>query len=268
MRKDLFFVFFWISLALLFNAAVYVYMGPEAALNFLAGYLIEKALSIDNLFMFIVIFKLFDTPKAYQHKVLYWGVVGAIAMRILFIMAGIALFQMFDWVSYIFGLFLLYAAFKLLTQTEKKFDPEANLLIRMFKKCIPITSGYVSDHYFAKIGGVWHATLLLIVLLCVETTDFVFALDSIPAIFAITRDPLIVISSNIFAILGLRSLYFLLENLLTYFSLLHYGLAAILAFVGGKMLLEPYYHIPVGLSLGVIFLILALTACASLRKGI
>ena len=263
MKKAVLMTAFWISLALVFNLGIYFYLGEEAALNFLAGYLIEESLSIDNLFVFFAIFKYFETPKSCQPKVLYWGVIGAIVMRILFILLGIALIKSFHWILYLFGLFLLYAAIKIAMPVEG-IKPEANPVLKLLRKWLPITPYYVKNHFFVRLDGVLYATPLFIVLLSVEMTDLLFAMDSIPAVIAITRDPFIIITSNVFAILGLRSIYFLLENFLSYFHLLHYGLALILAFAGLKILLEPFYTIPIFFSLGFICLVLIVTATASL----
>lgn len=242
----------WISLALIFNLGIYYFYGSDKALDFLTGYLIEKSLSIDNLFVFILIFEYFHTPREYQHKVLFWGILGAIIMRAIFIFLGIALVHRFDWILYIFGAFLIFAAIKMAMPKDEQIDPENNFVIRWLKKFISVTHAYDGDKFFTKINHIWWATPLFITLVTVELTDLIFALDSIPAIMAITLDPFIVYTSNIFAILGLRSLYFALANLMPMFHLLKYGLAAILAFVGLKMLLASYIHIPIGFSLAFI----------------
>lgn len=254
----------WISLALCFNIFIWMYRGSEDALNFLAGYLIEESLSVDNLFVFILIFDYFKTPKQYQHKVLFWGIIGAIVMRALFIFFGIALVHKFQWIFYLFGLFLVYAAIKMVIPKNEKIDPEDNLVIKLIKRFVPITPKYYNDRFFTKIDGVWWATPLFIVLITVETTDLIFALDSIPAVMGITLDPFIIYTSNIFAILGLRALYFALAGIMPLFHFLKYGLGAILAFVGLKMLLVNYIHVNIGVSLGFIVLALVASIAASL----
>lgn len=264
MRQALLMSAIWIGLALIFNWGIYYFYGRAAALDFFAGYLIEKSLSIDNLFVFILIFDYFRVPRSYHHKVLFWGILGAIVMRAFFIYFGIELVNHFHWVLYIFGAFLLYAAFKMAMPRSEVIDPEHNFVIRWLKKVIPVTSHFDSDKFFTKIDYKWWATPLFIVVITLEMTDLIFALDSIPAVMAITLDPFIVYTSNIFAILGLRALYFALANLMPLFHYLKYGLAAILAFVGCKMLLEPFIHIPIGVSLGFIVTALTISICASL----
>jgi tellurite resistance protein TerC len=256
----------WISMALIFNLGIYYLYGHEKALDFLAGYLIEKSLSIDNLFVFILIFDYFQTPKEYQHKVLFWGILGAIVMRAIFIFFGIALVNKFHWTLYLLGLFLIYAAIKMAMPKENQIKPENNFIIKMLKKLIPISSKYDGDKFFTKINLIWHATPLFITLVTLEMTDVVFAIDSIPAVMAITLDPFIVYTSNIFAILGLRSLYFALANLIPLFKYLKYGLAAILGFVGLKMLMGSFIEIPIILSLGFIIGAIALSITASLKR--
>ena len=243
----------WIGLALIFNYGIYLYSGKEAALNFLAGYLIEESLSIDNLFVFIMLFEYFKTPPQYQHKILFWGILGAIVMRAFFIFFGIALIETFHAVLYIFGLFLIYAGIKMALPKVEKVNLEDNFTLKLLKKWIPVTSEYHEDRFFVLQAAKWVATPMFLVLVMVELTDVVFALDSIPAVIAITRDPFIIYTSNIFAILGLRSLYFALAGLMPLFHFLHYGLAAILIFVGLKMILEAFIAIPIAVSLGFIF---------------
>lgn len=255
----------WISLALIFNAFLYVFSGYDTALNFFTGYLIEKSLSIDNLFVFILIFKYFKTPKQYQHRVLFWGILGAIIMRATFIFFGIALVNTFGWVLYLFGIFLIYAGIHMAFAQEKEIHPENNFVLKFVKKWIPFTATYRDGFFFVIENGKRYATPLFLVLLTIETTDVIFALDSIPAIMAITLDPFIIYTSNIFAILGLRSLYFALAGLMPIFCHLHYGLAAILCFVGVKMLIDNWVHIPIGFSLGFIALSIAGSIYASLR---
>jgi len=254
----------WIGLAFLFNIWIYYAFGKDTALDFLTGYLIEEFLSIDNLFVFIMIFEYFRTPREYQHKVLFWGILGAIIMRALFIFFGITLVKHFHWILYVFGVFLIYAGIKMAFPKEGQIDPENNPLIKLIKRIMPVTNQYDGDKFFSLKDNKWYATPLFIALVTVELTDLIFALDSIPAVMAITLDPFIVYTSNIFAVLGLRSLYFALAHLMPLFHFLKYGLAAILAFVGIKMLISSYVHIPIGISLGFIAVILVLSVLASL----
>lgn len=254
----------WISLALVFNAGVYHWMGHDAALKFLTGYLLEKSLSVDNLFVFLLIFSYFRVPAQYQHKVLFWGILGAILMRALFIFTGIALIQRFHWLFYLLGAFLFFTGVKLAFEKDKEIHPEKNFMLRLFRKIMPVTHEFEGDKFFVKRGLKRFATPLFIVLLVVETTDVIFAMDSVPAILSITLDPFIVYSSNIFAILGLRALYFALAGMMQMFHHLHYGLAAILCFVGVKMLIADFYKIPIAYALGFIALTLLTSIVASL----
>ncbi len=254
----------WISLALVFNAGVYTWFGPERGLEFLTGFLIEKALAVDNIFVFVLLFSYFAVPSALQHKVLFWGIIGALIMRAVFIVVGGVLLQQFHWIMYLFGAFLVLTGVKLLIQPEGEIHPERNPLFRLFTRFVPSVAQYHGDRFFIRQGGKWVATPLLLVLVSVEATDLVFAVDSIPAIFAVTNDPFIVYTSNIFAILGLRSLYFLLAGVIHQFHYLKTGLALILAFVGAKMLLTDIYKIPIGVSLSVIALLLGGAIAASL----
>lgn len=263
-REALLWSILWVTLALLFNAGVYVWFGPERALEFLTGYLIEKALSVDNLFVFLVLFSYFAVPASLQHRVLFWGIVGALVMRAGFIMAGAALLQTFHWIIYIFGAFLVYTGIKLLAARENGVQPERNVMLRLLRRIAPTVPEYHGSRFLVKVSGRWFATPLLAVLVVIEATDIVFAVDSIPAIFAITADPFIVFTSNIFAILGLRALYFLLAGMLGKFRYLKVGLGLVLAFVGGKMLLAGIVHVPIGLSLGIIAGLLGLSVAASL----
>jgi tellurite resistance protein TerC len=254
----------WIGLALLFNVGIYFWYDHEVALQFLTGYLIEKSLSVDNLFVFLLIFSYFKVPAKYQHKVLFWGILGALVMRGLLIGIGVALIAKFHWILYIFGAFLVFTGIKMAIQKETvEVHPERNVVVRFFKKFMPVTPGYHGSRFFLKLDGRRYATLLFIVLIVVETTDLLFALDSIPAIFAITTDPFIVYTSNIFAILGLRSLYFALAGLMNLFHYLKIGLSVILTFVGVKMLLAEVYLIPITLALGIVAGVLALSILAS-----
>lgn len=265
MREALLWSGFWITLSLLFNGYIYLEYGRDAALEFLAGYLVEKSLSVDNLFVFLLIFSYFQTPKIYQHKVLHWGILGTLVTRILFILSGTVLINRFHWMTYFFGLFLCITALRFLIEKERKMKPEGNILIRLCKKMLPVTNAGDGKFFLRKKGKLF-ATPLFIVVLAIEGTDILFATDSIPAIFAITTDPFLVYTSNIFAILGLRSLYFVLAQFMDRFSYLKQGLAAILLFVGAKMLLASFYPISIELSLGIIFLILVISSIASLLK--
>lgn len=255
---------FWISLALIFNLYIYYARGTEDALNFFTGYLIEKSLSVDNLFVFLLIFKYFKTPSSVLHKVLFWGILGAIIMRAVFIWLGIALIANFHFVLYLFGAFLVLSGIKLGLEKDKEIHPERNPILKIFRYFFPVTKDYEGDHFFIFKQAKWFATPLLIVLITIETSDVIFAIDSIPAILAITYDPYIVYTSNIFAVLGLRSLYFVLQRSMDLFHYLHYGLAFILIFIGCKMLLADVYEVSNVVALGVVFVTLALSIAASL----
>ncbi len=254
----------WVALALAFNAGVYAWFGPERALEFTTGYLIEKALAVDNIFVFVVIFSAFAIPTIYQHRILFWGVLGALVMRAAFILVGGAMLQRFHWTLYLFGAILAITGVKLLFQRHQELHPERNPLVRAFQRLFPVTHELEGDRFTVVREGRRYATPLLLALVAVEVTDLVFAVDSIPAIFAVTRDPFIVFTSNIFAILGLRSLYFLLAGVITRFVYLKVGLALVLVFVGAKMLLVDVYKVPIGVSLGVIAALLGLSVIASL----
>jgi len=256
----------WVALALLFNLGVYVWFGAERALEFLTGYVIEKALSVDNIFVFLVVFAVFAVPAALQHRVLFWGILGALIMRAIFIVLGAALLQRFHWVIYLFGAFLVFTGIKLLVQRAGEVHPERNPLFRLFRRWVPSVPDYRGAHFIVVEGGKRYATPLLLVLVAIEATDLVFAVDSIPAIFAITMDPFIVYTSNIFAILGLRALYFALAGMMEKFHYLKVGLSLVLAFVGVKMLLVGVYKIPILVSLGVIVALLAGAVVASLLR--
>ena len=242
----------WILLALIFNYGVYIFMGKEKAVEFLAGYLIEKSLSIDNLFVFIMLFTFFDVKPQYQHKVLFWGIIGALVMRAIFIFSGVILISKFHWIIYIFGAFLVFTGIKMLIQKDETVSPDKNPLVRLFKKFFPVSETMHGDKFFVKINRKTVATPLFIVLLVVEFTDLIFAVDSIPAILAISNDSFIIFTSNVFAILGLRALYFALAGITKLFHYLKYALSAILVFVGIKMLIVDLYKIPVTYSLFVI----------------
>lgn len=253
----------WICLALVFNYGIYVFMGKEKAVEFLTGYVIEKSLSIDNLFVFIMLFTYFNVDKKFQHKVLFWGILGALIMRAIFIFAGVALINKFHWIIYIFGVLLIFTGIKMLFQQDEKIEPEKNPLVRLFKRFFPVTEKEHGDKFFVKLNGRTVATPLFVVLLMVEFTDLIFAVDSIPAILAITNDTFIIFSSNVFAILGLRALYFALAGITKYFHYLKYGLSAILVFVGIKMTIVDFYKIPIVYSLMVIAGILFISVLLS-----
>jgi tellurite resistance protein TerC len=254
----------WVGFALLFGAGVHYWYGPERALEFATGYVIEKALSVDNIFVFVVIFGYFAVPNALQHRVLFWGILGALVMRAIFIMLGGAFLAKFHWAIYVFGGILVVTGIKLLVQRNEHYDPAGNPIVKLFRRFMPVSDKYDGQNFFTRIDGRRVATPLFLALLVVEATDVVFAVDSIPAIFAITKDPFIVFTSNIFAILGLRSLYFLLAGVVDKFRYLKLGLSFVLVFVGLKMLLVDYYKVPVGLSLAIIAGILGGSVIASL----
>jgi len=254
----------WVVLALIFSVGVWHYRGTETGLQFLAGYLIEKALSVDNLFVFLIVFSAFQVPAIYQHKILFWGVLGALIMRAALIVTGTALLARFHWMIYLFGGFLVLTGIKLLLQKEEAPQLENNLAVRLARKVFPVTTDYSGGRFFVLEAGRRLATPMFLVLVTIEFTDLVFALDSIPAIFAVTPDPFIVYTSNVFAILGLRSLYFALHGVIALFSRLKTGLALVLGFVGVKMMIMDYVKIPIALSLGVIGGILGLSVLASI----
>lgn len=265
----------WIALAMVFNAGIYFfwdaispgsgYSSGEAALAFFTGYLIEKSLSVDNIFVFALLFTYFAVPAAFQHRVLFWGILGALIMRGILIAVGAALLHEFHWIMYVFGGFLILTGIRMALHREQEIHPEKNPLVRIFQRLMPVTAGYVDDKFFIRRAGRLMATPLFLVLLIVESTDLLFAVDSIPAIFAVTNDPFIVYTSNVFAILGLRSLYFMLAGAIDKFYYLKPALAVVLVFVGTKMVMVDIYKIPVALSLGVIASILAVAMIASLR---
>ena len=254
----------WVTVSLLFNLGVWYWKGPGVALQFLTGYLIEKALSVDNIFVFVLLFSYFKVKAIYQHKVLFWGIIGAFIMRAVLIATGSALIRHFDWIFYVFGAFLVITGIKMAFSKEEHVDPEKNIMVRLARRFIPVTPEYREGKFFVIEHGKRYATPLFIVILAVEATDLVFALDSIPAIFAITPDPFIVYTSNVFAILGLRALYFALAGVITMFHYLKFGLSMILVFVGVKMILAHHFKIPIGIALGVVAAILVLSVIASL----
>lgn len=284
MKEALLWSAVWIGLAMVFNLGVFLfwdqiqpgsqYTNKEAGLAFLAGYIVEKALSVDNIFVFLMVFGYFAVPEKYQHRVLFWGIVGALIFRAIFIAAGAAMLERFAWTMIVFGLFLIATAVKMVLAKDKSFEPEKNPLVRLFRRIMPVTNDYVGQKFFTRIDGRLWATPLFIVLLLIEFTDIIFAVDSIPAIFAITSDPFLVFTSNIFAILGLRALFFALAGLMQMFHYLSYALAAVLGFVGLKMLynyvekavVPDLPKFPVAVSLGVIVAILSIGIIASIRR--
>lgn len=263
-KEALLFSAFWIALALAFNVVIWWWQGPEVALQFFTGYLIEKSLSIDNLFVFLLIFSYFAVPPIYQHRVLFWGVLGALVMRFVFIVAGAALLARFHWLIYVFGVFLIFTGLRMARKGDEEIHPEKNPVVNFVRRLMPVTPDYQGGRFFIRDMGRLMATPLFIVLVMVETTDVIFALDSIPAIFAITTDPFIVYTSNVFAILGLRSLFFALAGVMVMFHYLKLGLSAVLTFIGAKMVLVDFLHIPIGISLLVIAGILIASVVASL----
>lgn len=253
----------WITLAMVFNLFIYYYFDKQKAIEFFTGYLIEKSLSIDNIFVIIMIFSYFKVPPAHQHKVLFWGILGALVMRAIFILVGIELIHNFHWLIYIFGGFLVVSGIKMLTSEDIKLEPEKNPLVKLARKVFPFTPNYHDDHFFVRFNSKLWATPLFLVVILIEATDLIFAVDSIPAILAISDDSFIVYTSNVFAILGLRSLYFALSGVEKYFQYLKHGLSAILIFVGVKMCITDLYKIPVDISLIIIAFVLVITMIAS-----
>jgi tellurite resistance protein TerC len=255
----------WVALALVFNAGLYFVWGAEPALQFLTGYLIEKSLSVDNVFVFVMLFSFFAVPEKYQHRVLLWGVLGALVMRGAFIVAGAYMLQQFHWIIYVFGAILLVTGIKMARRVEA-YDPSSNPVLRLARRLLPLTDRYHGQKFWVKEGSRWVATPLFLVLLLVEATDLLFAIDSIPAIFAVTREPFLVYTANVFAILGLRAMYFLLAGVVHRFVYLKYGLAAVLVFVGAKMMLVDVYKVPVVASLAVIAILIGGAIVMSLRR--
>jgi len=256
----------WTGLAFLFMCVIYLWRTPEQSLEFLTGYLLEWSLSVDNIFVFLLIFSYFKVPAAQQHRVLFWGILGAVVMRALMVGAGILLIERFQWIVYVFGAFLIITGVRFAFQNEQEIHPEKNPAILLARRFLPVTERYHGRHFFVRDGGRWFATPLFLVLLVVETTDVIFAVDSVPAVLAITRDPFIVYTSNVFAILGLRSLYFAVAGVMDLFHYLKYGLAAILVFVGAKMVAAQWVHVPISVSLGVIGGVLVVAVVASLAR--
>jgi len=264
-KEALTWTFVWIFMSLIFNTIIYFWKGQQQALEFFTGYLVEKALSVDNIFVFIMIFSYFQIPTKYQHKVLFWGIIGALIMRIIFIFAGVALLEKFHFTIYIFGALLIFTGYRMFKHTNLKIDPDKNPVIKFFKRFIPVSANLHDDKFFIKMDGKRFATPLFLVLILIETTDLIFAVDSIPAILAITQDQFIVYTSNVFAILGLRSLYFALAGIVHRFWLLSYGLAVVLIFVGLKMILIDFYKIPIEWSLLFIATIISGSIFLSLK---
>jgi len=253
-----------VALAIAFNIGIYFWRGHQDALAFLTGYLIEQSLSVDNLFVFLLILSYFRVPATYQHEVLFWGIFGALVMRLVFILAGVALIEKFHFIIYVFGAILIFSGIKLAFEKDKEVHPEHNPVLKLFRRMMPVTENYEGKSFFVRRAGKLIATPLFVVLLAIETTDILFAVDSVPAVLAITRDPFIVYTSNVFAILGLRSLYFVLAKVMKLFHHLHYGLSIILIFVGVKMLAAEVYDIPTGISLAFVVATLAASVAASL----
>lgn len=262
-REALIWTGVWVTLALFFNLFIYFYFGEELAVEFFTGYLIEKSLSVDNIFVMIMIFSYFQVPQEYQHKVLFWGILGALVMRVIFIFSGIELIHRFHWLIYIFGGFLIFTGIRMLTAGDAQIEPEKNPIIKLARRMFSVTSTFEGDKFFTKREGKTWVTPLFLVVILIEATDLIFAVDSIPAILAISEDPFIVYTSNVFAILGLRSLYFALSGIEKYFHYLKFGLSAILVFVGLKMCIVDFYKIPVTISLIVIVFLLAIAMIAS-----
>lgn len=264
MKEAMLWTSFWVTLALSFGVGIYYFYGHGKAIEYVTAYLIEYSLSIDNLFVFMLIFRYFDVPRAYEHKALFWGILLALVTRAVFIFAGVALISRFHWVMYIFGAFLIVTGIKMALNKQTEVHPDKNIAIRLLRFVMPVSKNFSGAKFFVVEGGIRHATPMLAVLLALETTDILFAIDSIPAVLAISRDPFIVYTSNVFAILGLRSLFFAISGLMRLFHLLHYGLAAILAFVGVKMLIADFFHVPVGISLLMIASILVASILSSI----
>lgn len=254
----------WVALALIYNVIIYHWLGPPKALEFLTGYVIEKSLSVDNIFVFLMLFAYFRVPAEYQHKVLFWGILGALVMRAIFIGVGVVLIQKFEWIIFVFGAVLIYSGYKMAVEKDKEIHPEHNPVLKLFRKAFPVTPQYEGGRFWVRRETGLLATPLMVVLVVVETTDVVFAVDSIPAVLAITHDPFIVYTSNVFAILGLRALYFALAGVMNIFHFLHYGLSVILVFVGVKMVISHWYKIPIGAALGVVAGVLVVSVAASL----
>ncbi len=255
----------WIALAAAFAVLLYFWRGHVVTLEFVTGYVIELSLSVDNLFVFLLIFRYFRVPALHQHKVLFWGILGALLMRGIFVLVGVGLITQFHWIVYLFGAFLVYSGIQFFRQESVEIHPEKNPVLRLFRRWMPVTEDYEGSKFFVRRTGLY-ATPLLVVLLVVETTDLLFAVDSIPAVLAITVNAFIVYTSNVFAVLGLRSMYFALAGMMEVFEYLHYGLSAVLIFIGAKMLVSHYYQIPTGLALGVVAGVLLVSVLVSVVR--
>jgi len=256
---------FWFALAMLFAGGVFFALGSQKGLEFVTGYLIEESLSVDNLFVFLLVFRYFGVKPELQHKVLFWGILGALVMRLAFILAGVALLERFHWLIYVFGGILIASGIRLWVEKDKEVEPDKNPVVRLFRRFVPVLRSYRGEKFFVRKQGRLWATPLMVVLLFVETTDLIFAIDSIPAVLAITTDPFIVYTSNAFAILGLRALYFALSGIMHTFHYLHYGLSAVLVFVGSKMVATQWMHFPTWVSLAVIAVLLGVSIWASIK---
>jgi tellurite resistance protein TerC len=269
-REALVWSIVWTVVALLFNGAVFLYLGPERGLEFFTGYVIERALSFDNLFVFVLIFSYFGVPRQYHHRALFWGVVGALVTRAIFIAAGVALIVRFEWILYFFGAVLVYSGWKMLREKDVEVHPDRNLIIRAARTLFPVTADFGAGRFFVRKEHRLFLTPLFLVLITIETTDIVFAVDSIPAVFGVTHDPFVAFTSNIFAILGLRASYFLLESILKTFKYLSHGLSVVLIFIGLKMLIADIVHIPIGMALAIVIAVLGVAIVASMisvRRG-
>ena len=264
MKEALIWSGIWIVVAFLFNWGVYLVKGKELAMQFLAGYVLERTLSFDNLFVFLLVFNYFKLPSIHHHKVLFWGIFGALVFRAIFIACGIGLLHYFSWMIYVFGAILVWTGAKLAFEKDTKVDPEKNVFFKGFKRIMPVTDQYDRGKFFTRINGALFATPLMVILMVIESTDIIFAVDSIPAVLAISRDPFIVYTSNIFAILGLRALYFVIAELMRLFHHLHYGLSLILVLIGIKMLTASFFHVSTAIALGAILFILAAAVVASI----
>jgi tellurite resistance protein TerC len=266
-REALTWTLVWVGLALAFNAGVWYFLGHAKALEFLTGYIIEESLSVDNLFIFIMIFSYFRVSRSHQPKILKWGIIGALILRAIFIVVGISLIERFHWMIYLFGVVLIFTGIKMAFGGEEEIEPEKNLLVRLVRRFVPITKRIRGDRFFIRKQGILAATPLFLTLIVVESSDLIFAVDSIPAVLAVTHDPFIVYSSNVFAIMGLRSLYYLLAHAMEMFVYLKFGVSCILTFVGAKMLLSDLVEIPLPLSLAVIVGTLAISILVSIVKN-
>jgi tellurite resistance protein TerC len=253
----------WVGLAVLFNIGIFVWMGADKGNEFLTAYVIELSLSVDNIFVFLIVFSSFGVPPEYRHRVLFLGILGAVVMRGLFIATGVALLENFSWLIFLFGGFLVFTGVKLAIRRDEEVQPDQNPVMKLAKRFLPVTSEFEGQKFFVRRAGKWFVTPLFMVLIGLETTDLIFAVDSVPAVLAISDDPFIIWSSNVFAILGLRALFFLVDGILPYFRYLNFGLSVILVFIGIKMITSEAYHMPTTISLGAVGLILTITILAS-----